>query len=392
MKKKSNIGLLGAFAISMLMFMACESDNNSNPTLNEPAAFVLNTPANAENNVYDLGSTKTLEITCSQPDYGFPAGTTYTVQVSLEDKFVEKTDAKEANYTPLVTLYTTAKIGILSSELNDAVTNLWGLKNKGQAFPSEPIAVYIRLKAMITGSDQRGVSVSNVIKLPKVLGDTSASLKIPNVIYLSGSMLTADKPMVKVSRLDGSFWAMVYFKAGDNFRFGVKEKEYINADYPALALKDKASSGVKKGANDPNGTQFQVANAGWYIVYVTSEVVSNQYAFTMTFYQAEVYLSGPTANNEWGFQPAWRFTTPTTTDGEFVSPAMAGAGEVRMSAKTDVEWWRTEFTLFKGKIYYREDNAINNSWAKDKGDDYSVQGSTGKFMHLDFTKGIGELK
>ena len=97
MKKISNILLAVTFALPL--FTACETDNDSNPTLNEPDTFTLNTPAYAANNVYDLKNAQTVELTCSQPDYGFPAATTYTVQASFEQDFIEATDESKANYT-----------------------------------------------------------------------------------------------------------------------------------------------------------------------------------------------------------------------------------------------------------------------------------------------------
>ncbi len=74
-KKISNILLAATFTLPL--FTACETDNDSNPILNEPDTFTLNTPAYAANNVYDLKNAQTVELTCSQPDYGFPAATTY---------------------------------------------------------------------------------------------------------------------------------------------------------------------------------------------------------------------------------------------------------------------------------------------------------------------------
>ena len=63
MKKISNILLAVTFALPL--FTACETDNDSNPILNEPATFTLNTPAYAANNVYDLKNAQTVELTCS---------------------------------------------------------------------------------------------------------------------------------------------------------------------------------------------------------------------------------------------------------------------------------------------------------------------------------------
>ena len=173
MKKISNILLAVTFALPL--FTACETDNDSNPILNEPDTFTLNTPAYAANNVYDLKNAQTVELTCSQPDYGFPAATTYTVQASFEQDFIEATDESKANYTVLESTSPTAKINVDASELNNALLDLWTAVNGEQAeLPTEPVAVYIRLKANITSSG-KGVCFSNVIELPNVLISKSTS-------------------------------------------------------------------------------------------------------------------------------------------------------------------------------------------------------------------------
>ena len=64
-----------------LLFTACESDRDDNPILQEPTTFVLNTPAFV-NGVYDLEHSATLELTCSQPDYGYTAPVSYAVDVA----------------------------------------------------------------------------------------------------------------------------------------------------------------------------------------------------------------------------------------------------------------------------------------------------------------------
>lgn len=225
MKKIFNILLLAVFTLSV--FTACEKDDDSNPVLKEPTTFSLNLPPYAANNIYDLKNAKTVELTCSQPDYGFPAATTYSVQVALNSEFTEKTEESEANYTELTTTYSTAKMDVVASELNTAIIELWTAQNEGADFPTTPISVFIRLKATITDSD-RGVCISNVIELPKVLGNASTDkLEAPQTMFLVGSMLDTEwtiwKPMVQVSGLDGQFWRLIYFTAGDEFKFGTKD-------------------------------------------------------------------------------------------------------------------------------------------------------------------------
>lgn len=75
----------GAMLIGM---NSCSDDNDSNPTLNLPDSFKLNTPALAPT-VVDLESTTdSIVLTWSQPDYGgFPMVTTYYIQYANTEDF-----------------------------------------------------------------------------------------------------------------------------------------------------------------------------------------------------------------------------------------------------------------------------------------------------------------
>lgn len=108
-----------------LLFTSCDDDRDSNPTLDLSHVadeFVLNTPALAENNTYDLKSAKSLKLTCSQPNYGgIPYVVRYYVQVSIDPKFISD---PTATHTELATSYKTAEMEVNASEVNDAVVAL----------------------------------------------------------------------------------------------------------------------------------------------------------------------------------------------------------------------------------------------------------------------------
>ena len=106
-KNRNKIAVMLLAAGLSFVFASCEDDRNSNPTLQTPTKFVLNTPAYAGSAVYDLENSSSVELTCSQPDYGFTAATAYSVQVSLDNDFTT-----EGKFTTLATTYTTAKIAI----------------------------------------------------------------------------------------------------------------------------------------------------------------------------------------------------------------------------------------------------------------------------------------
>ena len=187
--------------------------------------------------------------------------------------------------------YPTTTIDIDASELNSELFDLWTAVNGEQAeLPTEPVAVYIRLKANITGSS-RGVCLSNVIELPKVLiSKVASTLTPPKTMFLVGSMLDTAwkvwKPLTPVYGMDGQFYSMVYFDANSEFKFGTKKDEYIGINDTRVTVTDKT------GAQISGSDNFVVENAGWYIFHVKATVKGNDYQFTITFYPAEVYLFG----------------------------------------------------------------------------------------------------
>lgn len=91
-----NIFSLAAVAlVGMSLFTACETDNDSNPTLVAPSTFVVNTPEFTNQTVV-LESTDNLKLTWNQPsftDLGAPIGgfqsasVKYNIKVATSDNF-----------------------------------------------------------------------------------------------------------------------------------------------------------------------------------------------------------------------------------------------------------------------------------------------------------------
>jgi hypothetical protein len=55
------------------------------------------------------------------------------------------------------------------------------------------------------------------------------------------------------------------------------------------------------------------------------------------------------------------------------------------------DWWRTEFTLYKGNVYWRTVD-IPSNWAENVGTDYSVSVTAGQKLYVDFDNMTGEVK
>ena len=115
---------------------SCSEDRDSNPVLNTSGlTLVLNTPGVSYNNTYDLENSEYITLTTSQPNYGYTASTTYTPYLSLDGE----------NWQALETTYTTAKMNIPASEINQAILDLVGGENTDILVDPQVVYMYIKI-------------------------------------------------------------------------------------------------------------------------------------------------------------------------------------------------------------------------------------------------------
>ena len=186
MKKiiKSTLMLLMGIAL----FTACADDNDSNPTLQQPTTFKLNTPSYAAL-VTSLGTSTELPFTWSQPDYGYPTAVEYQLQVSLDGNFttsVEEADADEsgatkANYATIDATFKEAKGAIEAEAIDKAMMQIaqW----EENTVPSTQ-DIYVRASATTPGTE---TIYSNVVKLSTVPYYIELSDSPVDIWYLIGS-------------------------------------------------------------------------------------------------------------------------------------------------------------------------------------------------------------
>ena len=113
-------------------FSACTDDKD--PVINDlkdsegnNISFTLNAPNNSSYTLMPENASSIIDIfTCEQPDYGFAAGVTYTVQVCEGGTEFEK-------FESLPTTGSGEKVLIKTFELNDAMNNL-GMVNPTVAY------------------------------------------------------------------------------------------------------------------------------------------------------------------------------------------------------------------------------------------------------------------
>lgn len=380
-----------------LLFTSCDDDRDSNPTLDLSHVadeFVLNTPAVAENNTYDLISAKSLRLTCSQPNYGgVPYSMRYYVQVSIDPAFVSD---PTATHTELATFYRTADMQVNASELNNAIVALFQAANPDTSVPAE-MPIYIRLRAVIGDATDTslGETFSNTITLRSVKATYEApDAKFTDNLYLIGSSIQTPwqswKPIPKVFGMEGNYYGIIYLPAGGEFKWGTENND--DRGYNRIKeINDEANAGITEGEEH----RIKVANAGWYTLLFKGKITEDKknIEWTLTVYPTQICLIGACiGQTEWGFADNTALTAPADQKGEWVSPAFTDSKELRVSVKVGkIDWYRTEFTIYKGNVFWRRYDIVNN-WAETEGADYSVTPQVGQKLYINFDNYSAEVK
>lgn len=380
-----------------LLFTSCDEDRDSNPTLDLShlaEGFVLNTPALAENNTYDLNSAKNLVLTCSQPNYGnAPYAVKYYVQVSIDPTFVS--DA-EATHVELATYAENpSSLEFVASEVNNAVVSLFQAANPDTSVPEE-MPIYIRLRAVISGTldNTLGETYSNVITLPSVKATYEApDAKFTDNLFLIGDGIQTSweswKAIPKVEGLDGNYYGIIYMPAGGQFKWGTENNDYRGIN--RITIDDQADAGISEGENQ----NIKVANAGWYTLHFKGKITEDKknIEWTMTIYKTQVCLIGDCiGQSTWGFADDTALEAPADPTGEWVSPAFTANEELRVAVKVgSIDWYRTEFTIHNGEVFWRKYNMPNN-WAETMGADYSVKPAVGTKLYVNFDTNKAEVR
>ena len=372
--------------MSLTLMTACSDDNDSNPSIQTPTEFKLNTPA-LVNTPIDLANSSKIMLTCSQPNYGYTASVQYTVQVATDENM---TDAVELSETS-----NSAKVEIDAASLASTLTNIYVQKGKTEAdFPMD-VKAYFRLKANIVTSNGNVVEgteiLSNVVSLNKIhLLFSLPPVNLPSHIYVVGNFCDWKWDncfdMVQVYGTDNTFWRLVYIDDNGIKLNSADKWNGSEAGYAGITV-----SGDCKDDIIDNGGNIASKNPGWYLVIVTTSVVNREIHYDVQFNKPTIWLIGPAAGSTDYAEEAegWSFTVPTTKDGDFVSPAFAGSvpggdGDgVRMYVKVPGhDWWHSEFVVLSDKIEYRATG----------GDQARAAGSAGQKVYLNFAKGTGEIK
>lgn len=262
--------------IGLSLFSACEDDNDSNPIVQQPETFELNTPA-LGGNVYDLEKSSYIQLTYKQPDYGYTAAVTYYAQVSMTDKWNDATEESEATYVELNGNSSTCEFGVETSQVDRAIMQLGGYDE--ETVPQEAVKIYIRLRATLTSGYQCYSNSISLSVFPYYMPVVNAE---PEIWYLVGDCIgdgtwgndgtgNIGVSLIPMSIVDGYEYNATtgqgeiiftgYFLAGKGFKLiktpGSWDNQWGNSSAPGI------DSPVK---NDDGSSNLQVATSGYYSI------------------------------------------------------------------------------------------------------------------------------
>lgn len=180
--------IIGAFCAMALGFSSCSETWDDNPVLNthdgEQSAVFLNEPQmkNAPVMITEANNTSNLNLTCSQPDFGYAAAAAYQVQVSLTEDFADYREIRQP-------FYDCAQINPLYSDVASAIEYLSGVRSEND-LPLPYQKVYMRLKAFIPQNPEHTTFISNAVSYDAISADYLAIWVdgVPVNLWIRGDM------------------------------------------------------------------------------------------------------------------------------------------------------------------------------------------------------------
>lgn len=278
-------------------FASCADDNDSNPTLRQPESFVLNTPAYA-GNLYDLEHSDSLELTYTQPDYGYTAAVSYYTQVSLTNDWRtnstsdtgETVEFDKPKYVEIDGYSEKAKAGVKAEELNTAIMKMGGYASEDEVPASQDL--YIRMRATLGSGHE---CYSNVVKITTKAYYVSLTAADPEIWYLiggtvgdgtwgndgTGNIGTSLIPLCPIEGESydektgqGKLTYTGYFISSQGFKIIKTPGKWDNDEWGSSADGD-ITQPINKGDNGgTGGSDFKVPSDGYYTITLDTKAKS----------------------------------------------------------------------------------------------------------------------
>ena len=212
---------------------SCDEDRDSNPTVQKPTTFVVNTPAMADQYI-ELSANNSVNLTWSQPDYGYNAYATYQIQVGIlndrvatpageiEEGIIWSEQDGEPKY--LETPYFKCNANINAQEIAEAINEIDGVTKEEDYVDMGFRKIVMRVRSTIQTSLNEVVPGTEIISEPVVFNHMRAycAVKSPAALWIIGNCSGWKEPN-KANEEVLSSWRIYETKIGSNIFVGTKE-------------------------------------------------------------------------------------------------------------------------------------------------------------------------
>lgn len=187
MKKIFSLALM--LLSGMALLTSCETDRDSNPTIKSPTAFTINESPLADQYI-QLSPQNRVNLTWSQPDYGYNAFATYQIQVGVVQDGTVIWNEKDGAPKYLATPYTVCNANINGEEIAQAICEIDGFKDTDSYVDMGFREIALRIYANIQSSVNQEVAGTGIVSNNYVTFKHMAAycaIKSPAYIYLVGN-------------------------------------------------------------------------------------------------------------------------------------------------------------------------------------------------------------
>jgi hypothetical protein len=203
--------------VGLSLFTSCKDDNESNPTLIQPASFVVNNPAIGSANL-DLAKSTSVNLTWSQPtftNFGAPVIPTYTVQISPSGSFNKQFDANledntGADFISLAETYSSGSADINTATVNRALLEMMGWSSEAEVPALLPLSIRVKAAVQDASFNEYYPIYSNIIALNTIPYYIELKPADPEIWWLIGADISdgswgsdIGKSVIPMQTIDG---------------------------------------------------------------------------------------------------------------------------------------------------------------------------------------------
>ena len=238
---------------------SCQDDRDSNPTIGKPTQFVVNTSPVAGQYI-QLSPDNKVNLTWSQPNYGYNALATYQIQVGVNNGGNIVWNEKDGADKFLETTYTQCNADISGEEIAEAICEIDGVEKEEDYVDMGFREIALRVKSSIQDSKGNDVAGSVIVSSPVVFEHMAAycAIKSPGSIWIIGNCGGWTEP--KAANMEAlADWRIYETEVGSNIYIGtveMPEGDLTFRIYTALTGWDGGNSLGHKEADESTEVEF----------------------------------------------------------------------------------------------------------------------------------------